>query len=113
MKDLPIFRQVRDSYLAEAEPAGEHDHRDLRLAREGALLEIEAVAVLPAAARAKAAPNPPQVRAAGAKRATKASRRESEGEQREDRQQDGARPDHVAEEARHLDAALDARSRRP
>jgi enamine deaminase RidA (YjgF/YER057c/UK114 family) len=26
---LPIFREVRDSYLPPRQPAGEHDHRDL------------------------------------------------------------------------------------
>jgi hypothetical protein len=34
MKYLPIFRQVRDSYLADEDLPGEHHARDLRLARE-------------------------------------------------------------------------------
>ncbi len=55
MEHLPIFRQVRDSYLAEQNRPASTTIAISGLAREGALLEIEAVAILPAAARAKAA----------------------------------------------------------
>ena len=52
---LPTFREVRDSYLAENDRPASTTIAISGLAREGALIEIEAVAVLPAAARAKAA----------------------------------------------------------
>src|SRR5712691_13376967 len=52
---LPIFREVRDGYLAENDRPASTTIAISGLAREGALIEIEAVAVLPAAARAKAA----------------------------------------------------------
>ena len=51
---LPTFREVRDSYLAENDRSASTTIAISGLAREGALIEIEAVAVLPAAARAKA-----------------------------------------------------------
>ena len=51
---LPTFREVRDSYLAENDRPASTTIAISGLAREGALIEIEAVAVLPAAARAKA-----------------------------------------------------------
>ena len=51
-KYLPIFRQVRDSYLADANRPASTTIAISALAREGALLEIEAVAVLPPAAKA-------------------------------------------------------------
>jgi enamine deaminase RidA (YjgF/YER057c/UK114 family) len=54
VKYLPIFRQVRDSYLADRNRPASTTVAISALAREGALLEIEAVAVLPAAPRAKA-----------------------------------------------------------
>ena len=57
MKYLPIFRQVRDSYLADKDRPASTTLAISGLAREGALLEIEAVAVLPAASRGKAASN--------------------------------------------------------
>ncbi|MCC6775333.1 MAG: RidA family protein [Hyphomicrobiales bacterium] len=47
---LPIFREVRDSYLPEADRPASTTIAISALARAGALLEIEAVAVLPAAA---------------------------------------------------------------
>src|SRR5262249_11910385 len=53
---LPTFREVRDSYLAENDRPASTTIAISGLAGEGALIEIEAVAVLPAAARAKAAP---------------------------------------------------------
>jgi enamine deaminase RidA (YjgF/YER057c/UK114 family) len=43
---LPIFREVRNQYLASPPPASTTIQIS-RLAREGALLEVEAVAVLP------------------------------------------------------------------
>jgi 2-iminobutanoate/2-iminopropanoate deaminase len=52
---LPTFREVRDSYLAKTDRPASTTIAISGLAREGALIEIEAVAVLPAAARAKAA----------------------------------------------------------
>src|ERR1700746_1504493 len=52
---LPTFREVRDGYLAKNDRPASTTIAISGLAREGALIEIEAVAVLPAAARAKAA----------------------------------------------------------
>jgi enamine deaminase RidA (YjgF/YER057c/UK114 family) len=52
---LPTFREVRDGYLAENDRPASTTIAISGLAREGALIEIEAVAVLPAAARGKAA----------------------------------------------------------
>jgi enamine deaminase RidA (YjgF/YER057c/UK114 family) len=54
VKYLPTFRQVRDSYLSDKNRPASTTIAISGLAREGALLEIEAVAVLPAAAKAKA-----------------------------------------------------------
>ena len=54
-RDLPILREVRDAYLR-SDAAGEHDAcRSRSCARAGALLEVEAVAVLPPPARSKPA----------------------------------------------------------
>jgi 2-iminobutanoate/2-iminopropanoate deaminase len=69
LKYLPTFRQVRDSYLADANRPASTTIAISGLAREGALLEIEAVAVLPAAARAK-----PAAKARAGRATTKASR---------------------------------------
>jgi enamine deaminase RidA (YjgF/YER057c/UK114 family) len=55
VKYLPIFRQVRESYLADENRPASTTIVISGLARAGALLEIEAVAVLPAVARKKAA----------------------------------------------------------
>jgi enamine deaminase RidA (YjgF/YER057c/UK114 family) len=52
VKYLPIYRQVRDSYLPDRNRPASTTIAISGLAREGALLEIEAVAVLPAPARA-------------------------------------------------------------
>lgn len=69
VKYLPVFRQVRDSYLADQNRPASTTLAISALAREGALLEIEAVAVLPLPARKKAA------RTASARRsATKVAR---------------------------------------
>ena len=73
MKYLPIFRQVRDSYLADKDRPASTTIAISGLAREGALLEVEAVAVLPATASGKAASSKSKARSA--RPATKASRR--------------------------------------
>ena len=79
VKYLPIYRQVRDSYLSDRNRPASTTIAISGLAREGALLEIEAVAVLPAAARssapAKAQGSKAHKKRKGAKTATKASRR--------------------------------------
>ena len=54
MSHLPIFREVRDAYLNMANPPASTTIQISGLARPGALLETEAVAILPA----KAAPMP-------------------------------------------------------
>ena len=51
LKHLPVFREVRDSYLAAQDRPASTTIAISGLAREGALLEVEAVAVLTAAAR--------------------------------------------------------------
>jgi 2-iminobutanoate/2-iminopropanoate deaminase len=73
LKYLPVFRQVRDSYLADQNRPASTTLAISGLAREGGLLEIEAVAVLPPAGSAKAAAKPGS-RAKSKGRATKASR---------------------------------------
>ncbi|HEY6992398.1 MAG TPA: RidA family protein [Xanthobacteraceae bacterium] len=71
---LPTFREVRDSYLAPEDRPASTTIAIPALAREGALIEIEAVAVLPAArarSASKAAAKPASRRArAGRKRRT-------------------------------------------
>jgi len=47
-KYLPIFREVRTQYLNSAAPPASTTVAISQFAREGALLEVEAVAVLPA-----------------------------------------------------------------
>lgn len=47
IKYLPVFRQVRDSYLPDRNRPASTTIAISALAREGALLEVEAVAVLP------------------------------------------------------------------
>ena len=54
VKYLSIYRQVRDSYQSDRNRPASTTIAISGLAREGALLEIEAVAVLPAAARSRA-----------------------------------------------------------
>ncbi len=49
MKYLPIFRHVRDSYLSDQNRPASTTVAISGLAREGAFLEVEAIAVLPAA----------------------------------------------------------------
>jgi len=53
--NLPTFREVRDSYLPADNRPASTTIAISGLAREGALIEIEAVAALPDAARSKAA----------------------------------------------------------
>jgi enamine deaminase RidA (YjgF/YER057c/UK114 family) len=48
VKYLPIFREVRNQYLNSAAPPASTTVAISQFAREGALLEVEAVAVLPA-----------------------------------------------------------------
>jgi len=71
---LPTFREVRDSYLAENDRPASTTIAISGLAREGALIEIEAVAVLPAAARAKAASRSASKSAAKAAGKTRSAR---------------------------------------
>jgi enamine deaminase RidA (YjgF/YER057c/UK114 family) len=73
LKYLPMFRQVRDSYLSDQNRPASTTLAISGLAREGGLLEIEAVAVLPPATAAKAASKPAS-KAKNKGRATKASR---------------------------------------
>ena len=70
--DLPIFREVRDRYLPKDNKPASTTLSISKLARAGALLEVEAVAVLPAAKRAKAAAKPARksARKQSAKKAT-------------------------------------------
>jgi enamine deaminase RidA (YjgF/YER057c/UK114 family) len=70
IKYLPIFRQVRNSYLADENRPASTTVVISGFARAGAFLEIEAVAVLPAIARKRATGNVRSRRAA-----TKAARR--------------------------------------
>jgi enamine deaminase RidA (YjgF/YER057c/UK114 family) len=76
VKYLPIYRQVRDSYLSDSNRPASTTIAISGLAREGALLEIEAVAVLPAAApRSRAPAKAASKGRKGAKAATRTSRR--------------------------------------
>ena len=52
---LPIFREVRDAYVNTAAPPASTTIQISKLAREGAFIESEAIAILPAAKRAGAA----------------------------------------------------------
>src|SRR5262249_1466934 len=54
VKYLPIFRQVRDSYLSDRNRPASTTIAISGLAREGALLEIEAVAGVPASVQSEA-----------------------------------------------------------
>jgi enamine deaminase RidA (YjgF/YER057c/UK114 family) len=75
VKYLPIYRQVRDSYLSDSNRPASTTIAISGLAREGALLEIEAVAVLPAAARSQAPAKAASKGRKGTKAVTKTSRR--------------------------------------
>ena len=78
---LPTFREVRDSYLAENDRPASTTIAISGLAREGALIEIEAVAVLPVAARAKAAAKPGS-KSAGKARSARSPRRRARAKRR-------------------------------
>ena len=69
MSHIGIFREVRDAFLHTKAPPASTTVAISALARPGALFEIEAVAVLPAKAAAKAAAKP-----AAAKGKSKASK---------------------------------------
>jgi enamine deaminase RidA (YjgF/YER057c/UK114 family) len=45
---LPVYREVRDKYINAAASPASTTLEISKLAREGALLEVEAIAVLPA-----------------------------------------------------------------
>ena len=66
MSHIAIFREVRDQFLNKAAPPASTTVAISTLARPGALCEVEAIAVLPAKAAAKAA---------GAKGKSKASKK--------------------------------------
>ena len=68
MSNLPVFFEVRDRYVNTKAPPASTAVQISKLARDGALFEIEAIAVLPAKA-AKAAKRSP------AKKAKRRSRR--------------------------------------
>jgi enamine deaminase RidA (YjgF/YER057c/UK114 family) len=55
MSHLPIFRQVRDTFLNTKAPPASTTVAISTLARPGALFEVEAIAVLPAKVAGKAA----------------------------------------------------------
>jgi enamine deaminase RidA (YjgF/YER057c/UK114 family) len=78
---LPTFREVRDSYLAENDRPASTTIAISGLAREGALIEIEAVAVLLAAARAKAASKSAR-KSAGKGRTARSPRRRARAKRR-------------------------------
>jgi enamine deaminase RidA (YjgF/YER057c/UK114 family) len=75
VKYLPTFRQVRDSYLADKNRPASTTIAISALAREGALLEIEAVAVLPPARSEASKPASSKTKARKGRPATKTSRR--------------------------------------
>ena len=72
--NLPTFREVLDGYLAENDRPASTTIAISGLAREGALIEVEAVAVLPAAARAKTASRSASKSAAKAAGKTRSAR---------------------------------------
>jgi 2-iminobutanoate/2-iminopropanoate deaminase len=78
---LPTFREVRDSYLAKNDRPASTTIAISGLAREGALIEIEAVAILPAAARAKVA-SKSAAKAAGKTRSARSAKRRARSRRR-------------------------------
>jgi len=77
MAHLPVFFEVRDKYVNTKAPPASTAIQVGRLAREGALFEVEAVAVVPdkaAKAARAAAPKRANKRAKPAKSAKKARR---------------------------------------
>jgi len=83
LKYLPVFRQVRDSYLSDQNRPASTTLAISGLAREGALLEIEAVAVLPPSgsseAASKAASKPARRSASKSKAASRAKSKPRSG----------------------------------
>lgn len=76
MSHLPIFREVRDMYLKSATPPASTTIQISGLARPGALLETEAIAMLPAkAARAAPAGRKAAAKKRPAKKAAKKARK--------------------------------------
>jgi enamine deaminase RidA (YjgF/YER057c/UK114 family) len=70
LKYLSVFRQVRDSYLSDQNRPASTTLAISGLAREGALLEIEAVAVLPPSGSSAAASKPARRSAAKSRSAS-------------------------------------------
>jgi enamine deaminase RidA (YjgF/YER057c/UK114 family) len=68
---LPIFREVRDSYLNTQTPPASTTIQISKLAREGALLETEAIAILPAKTARPARARAPARSARSAARASR------------------------------------------
>jgi enamine deaminase RidA (YjgF/YER057c/UK114 family) len=74
LSHLPIFREVRDLYVNTAAPPASTTIQISKLAREGAFLESEAIAILPAVvarasvATAKSKKSAPRVKTARRKR---------------------------------------------
>ncbi|HVY58158.1 MAG TPA: RidA family protein [Xanthobacteraceae bacterium] len=71
---LPIFREVREAYLGGCELPASTTLQITALAREGALLEVEAVAMLPAKRSKAARPKPSGRRSRPVKRAARKRR---------------------------------------
>jgi enamine deaminase RidA (YjgF/YER057c/UK114 family) len=69
MTDLPVFREVRDSYLLPKDRPASTTLAIAGLAREGARLEVEAIAILPAAGPSKAASRPAAKSVGGGRKA--------------------------------------------
>jgi enamine deaminase RidA (YjgF/YER057c/UK114 family) len=81
MTDLPVFREVRDSYLLPKDRPASTTLAIAGLAREGARLEVEAIAILPAAGPSKAASRP-AAKSAGGGRKARAGVRTAQSERR-------------------------------
>jgi enamine deaminase RidA (YjgF/YER057c/UK114 family) len=77
IKDLPVLRDVRAGYLNAAALPASTTLGSLTFAREGALLEVEVIAVLPAksAAKARAKSAAKAKKRAGARKAKVTARR--------------------------------------
>jgi 2-iminobutanoate/2-iminopropanoate deaminase len=76
LKYLSVFRQVRDSYLSDQNRPASTTLAISGLAREGALLEIEAIAVLPPSGPSAAASKPAR-RSAAKSRSTPGAKSKS------------------------------------
>ena len=81
MTDLPVFREVRDSYLPPKDRPASTTLAIAGLAREGARLEVEAIAILPAAGPSKAASRP-AAKSAGGGRKVRAGVRTAQSKRR-------------------------------